>query len=282
MVHTILVTGSNKGIGFEAVKLLAQEKPESTILLGSRSIQNGQDAIEKMRSSMKGQCDFSNVHVLQIDVSDPDSIQSAVQHVKSTYNTLDVLLHNSGVMKVGDDWMHPSVFDVNTRGAHDTVEAFTPILTPDRGVVIVVSSQVAGWYTHALPAETRSMLLDIDHVTWPRIEGWLQDWDQFAKDGKSQHEWVPLSQGMMGSKYFASKALLNPYLRAYARAHPSIKVAMVCPGYCKTEMTEGVGGDRPASMGGASVTWPILNDFESGKFYQDGKELEWSYAAPAW
>jgi NAD(P)-dependent dehydrogenase (short-subunit alcohol dehydrogenase family) len=282
MVHTILVTGSNKGIGFEAVKLLAQEKPGSTILLGSRSVQNGQDAIEKMRSSMNGQCDFSNVKVLQIDVSDPVSIQSAVQHVKATYNTLDVLLHNSGVMKVGDDWMHPSIFEVNTRGAHDTVEAFTPILTPNRAVVVVVSSQVAGWYTHALPAETRSLLMDIDNVTWPRIEGWLQDWEQFAKDAKSQHEWVPLSQGMTGSKYFASKALLNPYLRAYARSHPSIKVAVVCPGYCKTEMTEGVGGDRPASVGGASVAWPILNAFESGKFYQDGKELEWSYAAPAW
>jgi NAD(P)-dependent dehydrogenase (short-subunit alcohol dehydrogenase family) len=280
MPHTILVTGSNKGIGYEAVKLLAQEKPDSTILLGSRSIQNGEDAIKKMKASVEGH-DFDNVRVLQIDVSDPASIDAAVQHVKSTYQTLDVLLHNSGIMKLNDDWMHPAVFDVNVRGAHDTIEAFTPILTPKKAMVVVVSSQVGPWYTHALPSETREKLNDIENVTWERVDGWLKDWDLFASGAPSQEQWVPVQKGILGSKYFASKALLNPYLRKYATLHPEIDVAVVCPGYCKTDLNDDGGGDRPASVGGASVSWPILNKFKSGLFYQDGVEIAYSYESPA-
>jgi hypothetical protein len=121
-------------------------------------------------------------------------------------------LHNSGIMKSGDDLMHPAIFGVNVRGAHDTLEAFTPILAPGKAMVVVVSSQVGPWYTHALPAETRSQLQDIENVTWERVDGWLKNWDDFATERPSKNQWVSLDK-VLGSRYFASKALLNPYLR---------------------------------------------------------------------
>jgi NAD(P)-dependent dehydrogenase (short-subunit alcohol dehydrogenase family) len=281
MPHTILVTGSNKGIGYEAVKLLSLQKPQSTILLGSRSVQNGEQAIEKLKATGEGS--FDNVRVLQIDVSDRASIEKAAKEVESTYGTLDVLLNNSGVMKVGDDWMDESIFDVNVRGVHDVLETFTPILTPRTAIVIIVSSQVGPWYTHSLPSSTQQKLLDIPSITYPKIENFLSDWNTFAANGSSTESWLPLDQGMSASKYFASKAILNPYIRHYASTHPAVKVATVCPGYCKTDMTEGVGGFRTPAQGGWSVAWPALNEeWETGKFYQDGKQLEWSYEAPAY
>lgn len=39
-------------------------------------------------------------------------------------------------------------------------------------------------------------------------------------------------------------------------------------------------GFRTAEQGGESVIWPTLNEFESGKFYEDGKEFEYDQAIP--
>lgn len=280
MPYTILVTGSNKGIGYEAVKLLSQKKPDAIILLGSRSIKNGEDAIAKMKTSLPSH-DFSNVRTIAIDVTDSSSISSAVEHIKSTYTTLDALLHNSGISNLNGDDKHPAVFDVNIRGARNTIEAFTPILTPKTGIVDIVSSEVATWYTAEVDPTTRAKLLDIPSVTWDKVDGWARDWEVFAAGGEAKEKWVPLEKGMIGSMYCASKGILNPWLRSYAATHPEVRVALVCPGYCATELNNWQ-GPRSAEEGGASVIWPILNEFESGKFYRDGVDKEFESPLPDW
>ena len=61
--RVILVTGANKGIGFEVVKKLIEESSSSKndlILLGSRDLDHGQDAIKQLGSP-------SNVHLLQLE-----------------------------------------------------------------------------------------------------------------------------------------------------------------------------------------------------------------------
>jgi NAD(P)-dependent dehydrogenase (short-subunit alcohol dehydrogenase family) len=278
MPYTILVTGANRGIGYEAVKLLSQEKPDATILLGSRTAQNGQAAIEKMKTSSPSS-DFSNIKVVELDITSSSSLSSAVAHVKSTYSTLDVLINNSGIAELDGDGLSPAIFDVNVRGAKNTIEAFTPILTPQSGIVVFVSSQVGGWYTKAVGPKIQAELLDAQSTTWEKVEGWMADWRKMADGGKANGDWVPLDQGMTGSMYFVSKALINPWVRKYAVDHSDVRVAIVCPGYCSTGMTK-FAAPREASMGGASIAWPVLNEFESGKFYQDGKQLGFDTGVP--
>jgi NAD(P)-dependent dehydrogenase (short-subunit alcohol dehydrogenase family) len=72
--------------------------------------------------------------------------------------------------------------------------------------------------------------------------------------------------------YMASKGMLNPWLRNFAKTHKEIPLAVVCPGYCATGLN-GFAGTRPAEKGGESIIWPTFNEFESGKFYYDGKEV---------
>ncbi|KAI9632729.1 uncharacterized protein MKK02DRAFT_41039 [Dioszegia hungarica] len=280
MPYTVLITGANKGIGYEAVKLLAQKKPDAIILLGSRSTKNGEDAIAKMKSSAPSH-DFSNVKVLPIDITSSSSLFSAAEHVKSTYTTLDALIHNSGISELDGDGKHPAIFDVNVRGAKDCVATFAPILTPKTGIITVVSSEVGAWYTATVDPSTKAKLEDIEGVSWEKVEGWMKDWEAMADGKEAKEKWVPLDKGMIGSKYCASKGILNPWLRKYAATHLEVRFAVVCPGYCATELNH-FQGPRPASAGGESIIWPVLNEFESGKFYQDGKEMAFAQELPDW
>jgi NAD(P)-dependent dehydrogenase (short-subunit alcohol dehydrogenase family) len=270
MLSTILVTGSNKGIGYEAVKLLSLQQPDATILLGSRSIQNGNEAIERMKSSDLSH-PFTNIKVLELDITAPSSLASAVEHIRSTYHTLDFLIHNSGISELNGDIKHPAIFDVNVRGTKATIDAFLPILTPHTGKITVVSSQVGSWYQHGVNDEIRKEFEDIDNVTWEKVEGWMQDWEKFAAGKQSKAKWIPLDEPV-GTMYMASKGMLNPWLRNFAKTHKEIQLAVVCPGYCATDLN-GFAGTRPAEKGGESIIWPTFNEFESGKFHYDGKEV---------
>ncbi len=277
--RSIVVTGANKGIGYEAVKLLAQKLPSATIYLTARSQSNGDGAVQKMKESVPGH-DFSNVKILLLEVTDSSSIQQAVATVKKESGTLDVLLHNSGILQAGGDLGAKEVFDVNTRAAKATIDAFVEILTKDTGKVIVVSSEVGTWATNNMPKELQAKLQDSKNANWQQVDAWLDDW-QRHKQGQSgvQEPWVAVDN-LSNSGYGLSKALLNSYLVHYAQENPSIKVAIVCPGYCATELNNH-SGPRSAAEGGESVIWPIFNDFESGHFYQDGKDLPLVAPMPA-
>ncbi|CAF4406109.1 unnamed protein product, partial [Adineta steineri] len=85
--RVILVTGANKGLGFEVIKKLLEESSTSNnlILLGSRDLKRGQDALLELGSP-------SNVHVLQLDTSSAESIARATNEIKQKYGGhLDVL-----------------------------------------------------------------------------------------------------------------------------------------------------------------------------------------------
>lgn len=276
----VLVTGSNRGIGYEAVKLLSQKIPEGIILLASRSVENGESAIKKMRESDSSHS-YDNIHVVSLDNTSQTSIDKAVEHVKSKYGRLDVLINNSGVASYeSPEPDSPQDLEVNIRGTRNCTEAFLPLLPKQTGTVIIVSSQVGAWYMDMLPESTRKTLDDVDNVTWGKVESWMSDWISFSRDEPSKLEWAQRTNSMTRA-YSLSKAILTAWSRSFAKTHKEIKLAIVCPGYCSTEMTSHQ-GPRPATQGGESITWPLFNAFESGQFYQDGKVHPFSCPMPEW
>ncbi|CAF3333685.1 unnamed protein product [Rotaria sp. Silwood2] len=89
--RVILVTGANKGIGFEVVKKLVKESPvnNNIILLGSRDLKRGEDALVRLGS-------LPNIHVLQLDMSSKESIARATDEIKCKYGSgLDVVINNA-------------------------------------------------------------------------------------------------------------------------------------------------------------------------------------------
>jgi len=93
--RTVLVTGANKGIGYEIVKTLLQSSRRYHVLIGSRSLERGQEAAEKLRAECADTS--STVEPLQLDVSDDFSIEKAFEAVKTSIGHIDALVNNAGV-----------------------------------------------------------------------------------------------------------------------------------------------------------------------------------------
>lgn len=86
----ILVTGANKGIGFEIVRQLAKLGHE--VLLASRDEGKGKDALLSLQS------ENLSVRTVPLDITDESSIKKAVIYVQQQFGKLDVLINNAAIL----------------------------------------------------------------------------------------------------------------------------------------------------------------------------------------
>jgi NAD(P)-dependent dehydrogenase (short-subunit alcohol dehydrogenase family) len=135
-----LVTGANKGIGFEVVRELA--RLGLRVFLGARNPKAGRAAAEKLK--MEG-----DVFFLEMDVSDPDSIRRAAEELANQSDRLDVLVNNAGILLDGDKdalTVTTGIFEetirTNTLGPWLVAQAFVPLLkkSPVPRIVNISSS----------------------------------------------------------------------------------------------------------------------------------------------
>jgi len=82
-----VVTGANKGIGFEICRQLASNGVK--VILTARDEGRGTEAVEKLKSS-----GASDVLFHQLDVADSSSVASLAEYVKSQFGKLDILVKN--------------------------------------------------------------------------------------------------------------------------------------------------------------------------------------------
>src|SRR5438034_6190670 len=231
-----LVTGANKGIGFEVVRDLARKGFH--VFLGARNEKAGEVAAEKLRTEGVKE-DYGEITVLKIDASKPDSIRHAAEEFSRSTDRLDVLVNNAGILLDGDKdvlMVAPETFETtlrtNTLGALLVAQAFVPFLKKSDSPRIVNVSSGGG------------QLAD-------------------GADG-----WAPT--------YCISKTALNGVTVQLAAALPKFAVNSVCPGWVRTDMggsnatrsvLEGAAGvvwlasEAPQS--------------ETSKFWRDRKVIPW-------
>jgi NAD(P)-dependent dehydrogenase (short-subunit alcohol dehydrogenase family) len=141
-----LVTGANKGIGFEVVRQLARKG--FRVFLGARKAEVGRAAAEKLRSD-------GNVTFIKIDISKIDSVRRAAEEFSRQSDRLDALVNNAGILLDDDKdvlTISPETFETtlrtNTLGTLLVVQAFVPFLKKsDAPRIVNVSSgsgQLAG------------------------------------------------------------------------------------------------------------------------------------------
>lgn len=124
-MKTVLITGANRGIGFETARQLAGR--DFHVVIASRSEEHGQKALRELNGSRK-------VSLLVVDVSDSRSIAAAAAKF-APLGQLDVLINNAGiypdeglsVLTIPREQM-VNTFQTNTFGPIEMTEAFLPYL----------------------------------------------------------------------------------------------------------------------------------------------------------
>ncbi|WP_184545816.1 SDR family oxidoreductase [Mucilaginibacter sp. FT3.2] len=238
--QTVLITGANKGIGFETARQMAQAGCH--IFLGARDKANGDKAVEQLKAE-----GFTDVELLLIDVASEQSVQQAHDELAQKINHLDVLINNAGIpgafpqpaTTVSDDIMK-QVFEVNFFGVIRTVRIFIDLLKKAENPRIV------------------NVTSDLGSLTYHNNPNW--EYYHFKS-----------------AAYGPSKTALNGYTVALAfELKGQVKVNMVNPGYTNTEFN-GNQGPKPVEDGAAPIVQYALLDKDgpTGKYVSDYGETPW-------
>ncbi|TMR96200.1 SDR family oxidoreductase [Nonomuraea basaltis] len=138
MTKIALITGANKGIGYEIARLLAEQGV--TAIVGARDEERGRAAGERLGQPY-----------VRIDVTDEDSVAAAAKWIEQEYGTLDILVNNAGI--AGDlAQATPSgtparalreVYETNVFGVVTVTNAMLPLLrTSPAGRIVNMSSEL--------------------------------------------------------------------------------------------------------------------------------------------
>ncbi|HEX6523349.1 MAG TPA: SDR family oxidoreductase [Streptosporangiaceae bacterium] len=210
-----LITGANKGIGFETARQLGAQ--DMTVLIGARDDARGREAERALR---EGGVD---AHFVQLDVTDDKSIRRAAEWIEAEYGRLDILVNNAGTATVARQGFPPSqtsledmraVYEINVFGVVAVTNAMLPLLRRAPAARIVnVSSEVGSITAQSDPAH-------------------------------------PLGQMPASVQYPSSKAALNMITAMYAKElrDTPIKVNAANPGFTDTDFNNHR-GFRPAAEG---------------------------------
>jgi len=231
----VLITGANKSIGFETARQLLKEG--YFVYIGSRSLENGIKAVEKLKAE-----GLENAEVIQLDVTDAQSVQEARNQIGSKTDSLDVLINNAGInggwpqsaLEASID-QFKDVFETNVYGVVRMTQAFIDLLRKaDQPRIVNVSSSGCSLTLHSDPS-----------------------WKYYTHKA---------------AVYPASKAALNMYTidLAYELRDTNFKVNAVCPGFVATDFNNHRGTGTVQEAGTRIAKYAMIDaDGPTGKFISE-------------
>ncbi|GAB4845813.1 hypothetical protein Ancab_039222 [Ancistrocladus abbreviatus] len=277
-VKTIaVVTGGNRGIGFEISRQLAAHG--MTVILTSRDSHVGLEAAKVLQEV------GLNVFFHQLDILDPASIKEFAEWIQENYGGLDILVNNAGVnFNVGSDncvEFAEQVINTNYFGTKNMIEAMIPLMKPsDVGARIVNLSSRLGRLNgkrNRVESDTlREQLRDVDSLTEELVDNMVTTFVEQTKDGS----WVTGGWPQSFTDYSVSKLAINCYTRVMTKKlsdrpeGEKISINCYCPGWVKTAMTGWV-GNISVEDGADTGVWLCLLPGQpaSGKFFAERREI---------
>jgi NAD(P)-dependent dehydrogenase (short-subunit alcohol dehydrogenase family) len=234
-----LVTGANKGIGYEIAAGLGALG--WSVGVGARSEAHREAAVAKLRA---GGVDAFGV---PLDVTDDASVAAAAELIEQRAGQLDVLVNNAGI--VGGTQQTPTLIDIATmRNAVDT-NVF--------GVVRV----------------TNALLPLLRLSASPRIVNMSSSVGSLTLQTTPDAETGPIS-----AAYSPSKTFLNAVTVQYVKElrDTNILINAACPGFCGTDLN-GFRGLRTPEQGAAiAIRLATLpDDGPTGGFFDDAGPVPW-------
>jgi len=235
---TALITGANKGIGFETARQLG--KLGFRILLGARDGDRGRISAAALEK------EGIHAEFILLDVTNQRTIDDAAGVIGRNYGSLDVLINNAAIYIDGGD--PPSriplsvlkeTFETNFFGVFAVTTAMLPLLRKSAAGRIVNVSSGQGSLTRNSSPNTSSLL-------------------QLA--------------------YNSSKSALNALTIQFAREFrdSSLKINAAAPGFTATDMNQGRGTRTVRQASVVIVRLATLDERgPSGGFFEDSGEVPW-------
>jgi NAD(P)-dependent dehydrogenase (short-subunit alcohol dehydrogenase family) len=234
-----LVTGANKGIGYEIAAGLGALG--WSVGVGARDEQRREAAVAKLRA---GGADAFGVPV---DVTDDASVTAAAALLDERFGRLDVLVNNAAV--VGGYPQEP------TKVSLETVRA--AVETNVIGVIRVINTM--------LPLLRRSAS--------PRIVNLSSETGSLNRQTKPGAEF-----GFLSAAYMPSKTFLNAVTIQYAKelGDTNILINNACPGYVATDLNDFRGVRTPEQGAATAIRLATLpDDGPTGGFFDDAGVVPW-------
>ena len=235
---TALVTGANKGIGYEIAAGLGALG--WTVGVGARDDGRREAAVEKLRA------DGVDAFGVPLDLTDDASVAAAARTVEEHTGRLDVLVNNAGV--TGGGPQEPTVVDIATMR--------TAVETNVYGVIRLTNA--------LLPLLRRSPS--------PRIV------NMSSGVGSLTRQTSGGDSGPIAAAYSPSKTFLNAVTVQYAKElhDTNILINLGCPGFVATDLN-GFRGTRTPEQGAAiAIRLATLpDDGPSGGYFEDAGPIPW-------
>ena len=267
-MKTVLVTGGNRGIGFEICRQL--DELGYRVILGSRDLEKGKEAAR----SLSG-----NTVICQLDVTDDLSILNLSEFVKTSFGKLDVLINNAGI-GAGKDHENTilgrvkSTMENHFNTAWRMVRVVKPLLKKAG-----IGGRAAGAGNVSLMSVKKVMETNF-YGAWRMIQAFIP---LLLKSEKGRI--INISSGMGELKsltgvypgYSMSKASLNALTIMFSNEleEKGIMVNAMCPGWVRTDMG-GADAPRHVSQGADTAVWLTTeSEIPTGKFFRDRKEINW-------
>jgi NAD(P)-dependent dehydrogenase (short-subunit alcohol dehydrogenase family) len=250
-----LVSGANRGLGYETAKELASRGWNVVVAGRERNAAEGAAAAigEQARAVV-------------LDVADPEAPLRALAELDEAWQ-FDALVNNAGASFDGFDvGVAARTIETNFRGAVRVTEAFRPRLGPHANVVMVSSGM--GELRHVAP-ELRARLLD-PLLDFSGLDELVDDFVERVRRGGDLGGWPR-------NAYSVSKIAMNAYVRLLAPELPSgQRVNAVCPGWVRTRMG-GSGASRSVEKGASGIVWAATlgEGGPNGGFFRDARAIDW-------
>lgn len=272
-----VVTGANRGIGFEIARQLALHG--LTVILTARDTAMGEEATKVLQEG------GLKVVFHQLDIVDHESIDSFCAWVKETYGGIDVLINNAGVSyNTGSEnsvEFAEKVINTNYVGTKNMIKATIPLMRPsaEGARIVLVSSRLGrlnGRRNRIGDVTLRQHLQDVETLSEDLIDTTMNKFLEQVKDGS----WISGGWPQNNTDYSLSKLAVNAYTRLTARIlseRPDgnkIYINCCCPGWVKTAMTGWAGLTSPEEGADTPVWLALLqNQSISGKFFAERREI---------
>jgi NAD(P)-dependent dehydrogenase (short-subunit alcohol dehydrogenase family) len=233
---TTLITGANKGLGFETARRLVAAG--HTVYVGSRDLERGRRAAAEL-----------GARPVVVDVTDDASVAAAARTIEAE-GGLDVLVNNAGIEGRGEGnsvigaaevtaGMMRELFETNVFGVVRVLHAFLPLLQRSAAPVVVNLS---------------SGLASLDRIT----------------------DLAGPAHAYPGVAYPASKTAVNTITVQYAKAFPGIRVNAVEPGFTATDLNGNTGIQTVEEGAEIIVRMALIGpDGPTGGFFDAAGPVPW-------